>query len=141
MGRNYPIISTVSRPLLLLLDGFFFAAHTLLILINVFGGLFERTRRLNLITICFTAMSWIVLGYWFGWGYCICTHWHWEVRRALGIHDAARSYNQLLVYKISGWLPAEELTSNVAATIFLVAILIQVIFGIRKIRQRVTTKG
>jgi len=28
-----------------------------------------------------TAFSWFVLGIWYGWGYCVCTDWHYMVLR------------------------------------------------------------
>lgn len=131
----------MNRIELLLLDGIFFVVHTLIILLNVFGGLFPKTRRLNLVCMSLTLFSWLVLGYWFGWGYCICTHWHWQVRQALGIHDQAETYNQLLVYKLTGWLPNATLTANVSVGALLFAIMVQVVTTFSERRKRIAAKG
>lgn len=67
-----------------LLDVAFFAFHTVLVLFNLLGWVWRPTRRWNLITLGVTACSWFVMGLWYGIGYCICTDWHWQVRRELG---------------------------------------------------------
>jgi len=79
------------------LDIFFLLFHTLLILFNLFGWIWEKTRLLNLITLSLTAFSWVVLGFWYGFGYCPCTDWHWMVRRERGLTDMPDSYIKFLV--------------------------------------------
>jgi len=128
-------------PLLLGLNIFFFIFHSVLILVNVFGWMFRVTLRLNLITILLTACSWGLMGLKYGLGYCLCTDWHWKVRAALGLHDEARTFNQLLVYKLTGWLPSETLTSTVTAAIFFVSLTASVWLNIRMSRERLATKG
>ena len=41
------------------------------------------------------------LGFWYGWGYCPCTEWHWQVRSRLGFVDPP-SYIQLLIQDVTG---------------------------------------
>jgi hypothetical protein len=79
----------------------FFAFHTAWILFNCFGWIWRRTRRLHLATVSLTALSWFGLGVWFGWGYCPCTDWHWEIRARLGYQDPP-SYIQLLIRELLG---------------------------------------
>ncbi|MDZ7689822.1 MAG: DUF2784 family protein [Balneolaceae bacterium] len=50
-----------------------------------------------------TGFSWIILGIWYGFGYCPCTHWHWMVRRELGHYDMPNSYIKFLVDLFTGW--------------------------------------
>jgi len=80
----------------------FFVFHTLLILFNVFGCLVPSWRSANLITLLLTVFSWLVLGFWYGWGYCICVDWHWHVRELLGYQNPSPSYIHFLVLKITG---------------------------------------
>ncbi len=75
----------------------FIIFHTVLILFNLFGWIWEKTRRLNLITLLLTAFSWFILGIWYGFGYCPCTDWHWQVRSALGYTDMPQSYIKFLI--------------------------------------------
>ncbi len=67
-----------------LFDVLFVAFHTALILFNTLGWIWRRTRRLHLLTISATLLSWFGLGIAYGWGYCPLTDWHWQVKRTLG---------------------------------------------------------
>lgn len=82
---------------------FFYIVHTLLILFNLFGWLYVRTKRLNLFSLLATFVSWILLGFWKGWGYCFLTDWHYQVLRALGEGELPSSYIVFLIEKITGW--------------------------------------
>ena len=84
------------------LNYFFFAFHTLFTLFNITGWLFRATRKWNLVTLSLTACSWFVLGIWYGWGYCLCTDWHWQVREHLGYHDQSDSYIHFLLLQLTG---------------------------------------
>jgi Protein of Unknown function (DUF2784) len=80
-----------------LADAGFFVLHTALMLFNMFGWIWRRTRVAHLITLALTTFSWFGLGWWYGnIGFCICTQWHFEVREALGYKDTESSYLQLL---------------------------------------------
>ena len=105
-----------------LLDIFFLVFHTLLILFNLFGWIWTKTRRLNLVTLALTALSWFGLGIFYGWGYCPSTDWHWAVRRKLGDTDLPRSYISFLVEEWTGWLPPTDLVNIVTLTLFLLAL-------------------
>lgn len=84
------------------LDLFFIVFHTLLILFNLFGWAWEKVRKLNFITLSLTAFSWFVLGIWYGFGYCPCTHWHWIVRSERGYTDMPDSYIKFLIDFFTG---------------------------------------
>ena len=79
----------------------FFVFHTAWIVFNCVGWAWRRTRRWHLATVTLTALSWFGLGIWYGWGYCPCTDWHWQVRARLG-YDDPPSYIQLLVRELTG---------------------------------------
>lgn len=80
-----------------LLDYLLHFAHLFFIGINIFGYLFKRTRKLNLICLTITMISWFVLGLWYGIGYCPLTDWHWSVKESLGESNLPYSYIKLLV--------------------------------------------
>src|SRR5258708_38668094 len=88
--------------MLLFLDFAFFFLHTLLILFNMVGWAWRRTRVLHLLTISLTTFSWFVLGAFYGWGYCLCTDWHFQGRRRLGYVDLESSYVQMLLNRVFG---------------------------------------
>ncbi len=67
------------------LDIFFTVFHSLLVLFILFGWIWKKTRRLNLICILLTGASWLFLGIFYGLGYCPLTDWHFNILRRLGI--------------------------------------------------------
>jgi hypothetical protein len=113
------------------LNIFFFVFHTAFTVFNIFGWLFRKTRKLNLITLLLTAFSWFVLGIWYGWGYCFCTQWHWTVREHLGYHDQRRSYIHFLLLKLTGIDFNENLVENATLIVFLISLFMSVWLNIR----------
>ena len=124
------------EPLLKILDIFFFGFHTVLILFNVFGWLVPRWRLANFITLTLTAFSWFILGIWYGWGYCFCTDWHWEVREMLGYKDMSSSYIHFLVLKITGLDFSRDLVDAVTVIVFFSAFASSAYLNLRKWRER-----
>jgi len=118
---------------------FFWVFHTLLILFNVFGWLWSKTRKWNLICLMATAFSWLVMGIRYGIGYCLCTDWPFQIREQMGIHDAAGTYIHLLVYKVSGVWMSESVLNPIAGVVFGISVVMSVALNVRDwiIRRRV----
>jgi hypothetical protein len=89
------------------LDNFFFLFHTSWITFVLIGWIWRRTRRLHLFIITLTALSWFVLGLFYGFGYCLFTDWHWRVKKALGETNLPNSYVNYYLDRITGrnWDP------------------------------------
>ena len=102
---------------------FFFVFHSALIIFNLFGWLFARTRKLNLISLLLTFGSWVLLGIWNGWGYCFLTDWHYEILMRLGQSDLPLSYIAFLVERITGWLPSAGLTNTMTLALAILALM------------------
>ena len=113
------------------LNIFFFAFHTIFTLFNIVGWAFRKTRRLHLITVSLTAFSWFILGIWYGWGYCFCTDWHWDVREKLGYTDESGSYIHFLILKLTGVNMNPKLVDNVTLIVFLVSFVLSIWLNIR----------
>jgi hypothetical protein len=105
------------------LNYFFFAFHTVLILFNLFGWLFRKTRKLHLAVLLITVFSWTVLGIWKGFGYCFLTDWHYDVLRELGETGMPNSYIAFLVETFSGWRPKAELANTVTLVVTAVVLV------------------
>jgi hypothetical protein len=97
----------------------FFVFHTSWIAFNCLGWMWRRTRPWQVATVSLTALSWFGLGLWYGWGYCPCTDWHWQVRARLGFDDP-RSYIQLLSRELTG-IEVGLGTANAVAVVALAA--------------------
>lgn len=114
------------------LNYFFFIFHTSLVFFNLFGWIFPKTRNLHLITLGITLFSWIILGIWKGFGYCVLTDWHYEILRKLGKTDLPNSYIAFLVETFSGWLPNAELVEILTLVFTLVALVCSLWVNFRK---------
>jgi hypothetical protein len=100
------------------LDKFFFVFHSVLIVFNMLGWIWRKTRKANLITLLLTTGSWFFLGIWYGFGYCPCTDWHWQVRMKLGHFDMPSSYLTFLIRSLTG-LEIQKTLVDIFAVIFL----------------------
>ncbi len=123
------------------LNIFFFVFHTSIVLFIVLGWIWKKTRLANLILIVLTAFSWFFLGIWYGFGYCPCTDWHWQVRMKLGLYDTSTSYLEFLVETFTG-LDVSRALVDIFAVIFLVAALcISIVLNVRDFtRKRMKNK-
>lgn len=88
--------------MLTIADEALFAFHTLLIAFNMVGWAWRRTRPAHLAVLGMTAFSWFVMGAYYGWGYCLCTDWHFRVRRLRGVPVTESSFVQLLIRRCLG---------------------------------------
>lgn len=84
-------------------DIFLTVFHTSLMIFNLIGWLFPATRRLNLLTLLLTFVSWTLLGYWYGWGYCPLTDLHFSILEKLGYRQLPPSYLQFMLDRFVGW--------------------------------------
>jgi len=115
-----------------ILNVFFFAFHTALVLFNLFGWLFRKTRRLHLYSMLLLVFSWVVLGFWKGFGYCFLTDWHYQVLWALGERGLPNSYIAFLVERLSGWRPDAGLVDALTLACTVLALVGSLWVNLRK---------
>ena len=111
--------------MLTILDVFLFVLHIAVILFNLTGWIWKRTRRLHLWVVGLTAASWFVLGIWYGWGYCFLTDWHWSVKRQLGQRDLPNSFVQYF-FDVVGISVAPTTTDVITGVSFSIAIVLAI---------------
>ena len=120
-----------------LLDWFFFLFHNFVILFNLFGWVWKRTRRANLLLLLLTAFSWFFLGIWYGWGYCMCTDWHWQVLEKLGRANLPNSYITYLLQRINtNWQVPQNIIDTATAACFFLALVASVVVNFIDWRKR-----
>ena len=118
------------------LDIFFTVFHTSLVLFNLFGWIWKKTRRINLICILLTAGSWVILGIFYGFGYCPLTDWHFSVLTELGHTGLPDSYLSFLFTRLTG-LQIKQSIVDAATTWGLVAALVlSLYFNFRHLFRR-----
>ena len=118
-----------------LLDALFVAVHTLLVGFNTLGWAWTRTRRLHLITISATLLSWFGLGVVYGWGYCPLTDWHWQVKRALGETHLPASCMKYYLDRITGIDWSAAVVDALVIGTALGALAVSVVLNVRDIRR------
>ncbi len=118
------------------LDIFFTAFHSLLILFNLFGWIWRKTRKLNLITLGLTGFSWFGLGIFYGFGFCFCTEWHWQVRYSMGLYNMPNSYVKFLLDRLTGLDWNADLVNTATMVLFIAAVLCSVYVNIRDWKNR-----
>ena len=113
----------------------FLVLHASWVLFICVGWIWKRTRSWHLTAVVLTALSWFGLGIMYGWGYCLCTDWHWQIRDRLG-YPHAFSYIQWLIVEITGIdLPATQAETITGAT-FAVAALLSISLNVRDFHRR-----
>jgi hypothetical protein len=107
-------------------DVLFFWLHIIIILFNLTGWIWIRTRKVHLIVVSATIFSWLILGVKYGLGYCFLTDWHWNIKRQLGEADMPASFIKYFLdrYTPFGW--PESVVDQLTAILFGVAMIITI---------------
>lgn len=117
-----------------LADIFFVVFHTILILLNLFGWIWVKTRKINLITLILTGSSWFILGLIVGTlGYCPLTDWHFNILAKLGETNLPNSYVKYLADRLTGLNIKAALIDSVTLYSFIAALIISVTLNVRDI--------
>ena len=115
-----------------ILDIFFVVFHSSLVIFNIFGWVFRKTRRLNLITLILTGSSWLFLGLLVGTlGYCPLTDWHFRILEKMGKTNLPFSYMKYLFDRITGLNIGEKLVDKLTLVVFVAALAASIIFNTR----------
>ncbi|MFI5133425.1 MAG: DUF2784 domain-containing protein [Chitinophagales bacterium] len=110
--------------------------HLALIGFNLFGWIWQATRKAHLITVAVTAACWFGLGIWYGWGYCPITEWQWQVKAKLGETNLPNSFIKYFADKITGKDFPASVVDNVTLSLFLTAIVLSVYVNFFRKRQK-----
>ncbi len=123
-----------------LLNTFFLVFHSFTIFFILFGWIWGKTRKINLIVILITAFSWFILGIWYGIGYCFCTDWHWQVRTKLGFRNMPNSYIKFLADNLTGFDFNEILIDTLTTVCFLLALTASIYINLKDWRKNRKSK-
>lgn len=106
------------------LDIFFTVFHSCLVIFNLFGWIWKKSRRLNLICLLLTAGSWLILGLFYGFGYCPLTEWHFNILEKLGHSDLPSSYLSFLFTRLTQLQINQSLVDSVTLWGLIIALTI-----------------
>lgn len=112
--------------------------HTLLLFFISWGWVFNKTRKAHIVGFCLVIFSWIGLGFWRGWGYCLLTDVHWTIKKHLGQSDLPASFISYFFQKtLNLHLPDSEI-NTLSYVILIMAIVMSVTLNIRdKLKTKV----
>ena len=113
------------------LNIFFHITHVLIISFILVGWAFNTTRKIHAAIVVLTLFSWIGLGFFYGWGYCFWTDWHWSVRDRLGIPHPA-SYLKLFADTITNKEWNAGMIDFITAILFLFVIVLTLVVNLRQ---------
>ena len=113
------------------LDLFFTVFHTCLVFFNLFGWIWKRTRSLNLICLLLTAASWVILGIFYGFGYCPLTDWHFNILMKLGYTDLPNSYMSFLFTRLTRLQLDQSLVDAITMWGLIIALTISLYLNLR----------
>jgi hypothetical protein len=119
-----------------ILDIFFVVFHSSLVIFNLFGWIWKKTRVWNLITLLLTGASWLFLGLIVGTlGYCPLTDWHFSILAKLGVTDLPNSYMKYLADRITGLDFNAALVDKITLYTFLGALIVSLYLNIKEFRK------
>lgn len=103
--------------------------HFLIIGFNLFGWMWPRLRKAHFIGVLLTAGSWLILGIWYGLGYCPITEWQWRVKEQLGETNLPGSFVKYYADKWSGKDFSADLVNKITAISFACAAALSIYFN------------
>ena len=109
---------------MIFLDILFTILHLVIIFFNLFGWIWKKTRKVHLVVVALTIASWLILGIWYGLGYCFLTDWHWSIKEKLGETNLPNSFIKYIADKVTGMnLHAGTVDSITLITFVLIVII------------------
>ena len=116
------------------LDALLTLVHVSFIGFCVFGWMFERTRKANLIFLGATFVSWFLFGIWKGIGYCVITDYHYQIKTSLGETNLPYSY---IKYLWDGLLPSitPQAADTLTIAVFFSCVMASVFLNIKNLNN------
>lgn len=108
------------------LDVLLTVVHLSIVGFNLFGWMPRATRKAHFVSVLLTAASWLLLGLWFGIGYCPFTDWQWRVKEKLGETNLPSNFIEYFAEKITGNNFDAQFVNNVITVSFALVALISV---------------
>ena len=123
---------------LVILDVLLTIFHMIIIGFNLLGWIWKPTKKIHFWFAMITLFCWVVLGLWYGLGYCPITDWQWNVKAQLGEQNLPASFVKYFVDKLTGLNVSANLIDICTLLFFLLAIIasIKVNFFNKKVKPQ-----
>jgi len=113
-------------------DYLFTILHLSIVGFNLLGWIWPATRKAHFIVVLLTAGSWLILGIWYGLGYCPLTDWQWQLKESMGETNLPNSFIKYYADKISGTDISSTFIDYLTAISFALAAMLSVYFNFIK---------
>jgi hypothetical protein len=125
--------------MLKVLDIFLTVVHLVILLFNLFGWIWPATRKLHLVVVLTTAFCWLILGIWYGIGYCPVTDLQWQIKEKLGETNLPSSFVTYCLYGIGLKNISPTFVALWTGILFSMAGVLSLYFNIFKRRVRIAS--
>jgi hypothetical protein len=102
---------------------------------NLVGWVWARTRRVHLVTLGATLLSWFGLGVVYGWGYCPLTDWHWQIKWRLGETQLPASFVKYYLDRVTGLAWPPNVVDAAVIALAVAALTLSVALNVRDMRR------
>ncbi|HOQ32894.1 MAG TPA: DUF2784 domain-containing protein [Candidatus Hydrogenedens sp.] len=110
--------------------------HISLILFFILGWIYKRTRKVHYLLVIIIAISWFVLGLFYGFGYCFLTDIHWRVKMLLNEENLPISFIKYVLDKMTGKDFNEVWVDYITLAVFVCVLIISTSLYIRDNRKK-----
>lgn len=108
---------------------------------NLFGWAFANLRKAHFVFAMATLFCWLVLGIWYGIGYCPITDWQWEVKTKLGETNLPGSFVKYFIDNGFNTNINAELVDALTVILFAAAIALSVKLNFFNEKKATSKKG
>ncbi|WP_460680255.1 DUF2784 domain-containing protein [Mucilaginibacter koreensis] len=130
------VLTSIKVTGLRILEIFLTIFHLLIVGFNLLGWIWPATRKAHLVVVALTACCWLLLGMWFGIGYCPVTDWEWQVKEKLGERNLPNSFIKYYADKITGQDISASLVDTITAVCFFMVVVLAVYFNFFSKRKK-----
>jgi len=85
-------------------------AHIFLVLFILSGWIYPHFRKVHLVVLLLTGLSWLIFSKGNTFGHCILTDWHWQILTKLGETNLPETYTQYMFERMTG-IPVQKATA------------------------------
>lgn len=123
---------------LVILDILLTIFHLIVVSFNLLGWIWNPTKVIHFWFTIITLFCWVVLGIWYGFGYCPITDWQWNVKTQLGEQNLPASFIKYFIDKLTGLNVNSNLIDICTVLFFMLAIVasIKVNFFNKKVKPQ-----
>lgn len=117
---------------LLICDVLFTILHLAIVIFLMTGWVWKQTRKIHFLLVSATVFCWVILGFWYGFGYCPITDWQWSIKAQRGETDLPNSFIKYIADYLTGRYISSSIIDGVTAGSFGFVVVITVYLAAKR---------